>query len=135
MALNALNHKGDDVQLAVHFFGMAELPLGGFCGPAKVCGHIACNARHIQNGVTLKNLRQAVGKIAGQAFAGALAQLKGQFGLLRLYPTADKPNVVSAIFRAAEKRVKKFVCASSGKNFVQKALIQVLHGHKHPLSA
>lgn len=35
-ALDAFNHKGDDVQLAVDLFGMAELPFGGFCGPAEV---------------------------------------------------------------------------------------------------
>ena len=134
MELNVFNHKGDDVELAVDLFGMAELPYGGLCGPAEVSRHITGNARHIKNGVALKNLGQTVGKVAGQAFAGPLAQLKGQFGLLRFYPTADKPDVVSAFFRAAKERVKKFVCAAAGKNLVQKALIQVLHGHKHPLS-
>ena len=123
------------MQLAVDLFGVAELPLGGFCGPAEVRRHITGNARHIKNGVTLKNLGQTLGKVAGQAFAGALAQFKGQLDLLRFYLAADKPNVVSAIFCAAEKRVKKFVCTAGGKDIVQKALIQVLHGHKHPLSA
>ena len=132
MALNALNHKGDDVQLAVHFFGMAELPFGGFCGPAKVRGHFTGNARHVKNGVTLKNLGQAIGEVAGQAFAGALAQLKGQFGLLRLYPTADKANVVSAFFSTAKQRFEKIIRPRSRKYLIQKNLIQILRSHAFP---
>ena len=130
--LDALNHKGNNVQLAVDLFGMAELPLGGFCGPAEVGRHIAGNARNVKNGVALKNLGQAIGEVAGQAFAGALAQFKGQLGLLRLYATADKPNVVSAFFSAAKQRFEKIIRPRSRKYLIQENLIQILRSHALP---
>ena len=83
MGLNVLNHKGDDVQLAVHFFRVPQLPLGGFHRPAEVGGNIARNASHIQDGVPLKNLGQPIGQVTGKALAGALAQAVWHFTLIR----------------------------------------------------
>lgn len=72
--------------------------------------------RYIKNGVTLKNLGQTIGKVAGQAaLAGALAQFKGKFCFLRFYRTADKPNVISTVFCATKKRVKKPFARLEGK--------------------
>ena len=132
MGLGAFHHEGNDVQLAVHFFRVAQLPLGGFRRPAEVRGNIARNASYIQDGVPLKNLGQPIGQVTGKALAGALAQFKSQVGFLGAYLAADKANVVSAFFSAAKQRFEKIIRPRSRKYFIQKNLIQILRSHAFP---
>ena len=118
------------MQFMADFFRGFQLPRCIF-GPAQAFRHSPGHTGHIKHRMALKNLRQTIGQVADQTFAGPLAQFKGQLRLGGRYIPADQPDVVGPFLGAAEQGVKKIIGPLSRKNFIQKSLIKRCHGSIH----
>jgi hypothetical protein len=67
------------MQAAADFLGMAQPPADFVRRPAQFFRRGTDHTGHIEYRMTLEDLRQSVGQIAGKTFSGTLVQLKGQF--------------------------------------------------------
>jgi len=87
----------------------AELPVGAGGFVAQEGVDLRRQPLDIDDGVAAEHLGQAVGQVAGQAFAGALVEFEGQGeGVCRL-ALENQADVVGSVFGIAEQGVEEGV--------------------------
>lgn len=97
------------MQLFGNGLGGAELPVGAGGLVAQEGVDLRRQPLDVDDGMAAEYLGQAVGQVAGQAFAGALVEFQGKGeGICRL-ALENEADVVGSVFGVAEQGVEEGV--------------------------
>ena len=103
------DHQRNNMQLLGNGLGGAEFPVGAGGLVAQEGVDLCCQPLDVDDGVAAEYFGQAVGEVAGQAFAGAFVEFQSKCqGVCRL-ALENEADVVGPFFGVAEQGVEEGV--------------------------